>query len=95
MLQAFGALLQSRKFWVGTLTIAAVLAGAVGFEKGYITSATAFVAFVVSVTTTGLGVIGGIAGEDMAQKRARMSAATLEAIAEPVKLADAPKDGAK
>ena len=69
MLQTFATLAQSRKFWVGTLTIAAVVAGTVALAKGMITTA-GFVPFVSSVTAVGLASIGSIAWEDSAKKSA-------------------------
>ena len=61
------ALLSSRKFWVGLLTIAATV-GAVVLRVTDKIPSDALVPTIVAITATGLGVIGSIAWEDAALK---------------------------
>ncbi len=61
------ALLSSRKFWVGTLSLAGVAAAVTLRALGLI-PADALVPTIVAVTTTALGFIGATAYEDAAEK---------------------------
>jgi hypothetical protein len=63
MLKTWSALLSSRKFWTGTITVAAVI-GAVALRATGKIPADALVPTIVAITATALGVIGGIAWED-------------------------------
>jgi hypothetical protein len=69
MVNTFSALLSSRKFWVGTLTVIATL-GAVLLRSLDKIPADALLPTIGAVTTLGLGVIGSIAWEDAALKTA-------------------------
>jgi len=68
------ALLTSRKFWIGTMSVAATL-GAVLLRALNKIPADALVPTMAAITATGLGVIGSIAWEDAASKGAGGSAA--------------------
>jgi uncharacterized membrane protein len=85
-MNTFSALMQSRKFWVASITVLAIIAATVAMAMGKIAPA-GFVPFVASVTTIGLGTIGSIAWEDSAQK----SATTV--LSAPVTLDSTKKDG--
>jgi hypothetical protein len=67
-------LFSSRKFWIGTLTIAATL-GAVFLRATGKLPADALVPTIGAITSVGLSVIGSIAWEDSASKGAGGSAA--------------------
>lgn len=68
-MSTLSALLGSRKFWVGTLTIAATV-GAVVLRVVDKIPADALVPTIAAITATGLTVIGSIAWEDAAAKGA-------------------------
>lgn len=63
MLQTFGALAQSRKFWILVFAVLAIVAGTVALATGRITS-DGFVPFVTSVTALGGIAISAVAWED-------------------------------
>lgn len=68
------ALLTSRKFWTGTLSMAAVFA-AVLLRSLNLIPADALIPTIVAITTTALGFIGATAWEDVADKKANAPAA--------------------
>jgi len=67
MLNSWKLLLQSRKFWVGTITVLAVFASVYLRAAGKI-PADALIPTIAAITSTALGLIGGIAWEDVANK---------------------------
>lgn len=69
MTTAWALLFASRKFWVGFLTIVSVIAVVVLRVTDKIPG-DALVPTLSAVTALGLGVIGSIAWEDVAEKRA-------------------------
>lgn len=68
MLAAWSALFSSRKFWVGTITVAAVI-GAVVLRALDKVPADALVPTITAMTAAALGVIGSIAWEDTSKKK--------------------------
>ena len=77
MKNAWSLLLASRKFWMGLLTIVAVVSSVVLRALDKI-PADALLPTISAITAVGLGIIGSIAWEDAASKRASASrAATL------------------
>lgn len=67
MKNAWVALLSSRKWWVGTLTVGAVIAATTLVALGKLPAAQ-LVPTIAAITATGMGVIGAIAWEDVASK---------------------------
>lgn len=82
------ALLSSRKFWVGTITVAAVL-GAVALRATGKIPADALVATVTSLTTVAMSVIGSIAWEDAS------ASAAVAPVTTPLPLASPPPSDAQ
>lgn len=62
-------LLSSRKFWTGTISMAAVFA-AVFLRSMNLIPSEALIPTIVAITSTGLGFIATTAWEDVADKRA-------------------------
>ncbi len=79
MIDSWKALFASRKFWIGTLTIIAIIAAVLLVSLGKIDSAS-LVPTIVSITTTGVAVIGTIAWEDTAQARVNTAKANSESV---------------
>lgn len=75
MKQTWQTLLSSRKFWVGTITVAAVL-GAVFLRSTGKIPADALIPTVTSLTAVAMSVIGSIAWEDAATSASTGSAET-------------------
>ncbi len=69
MKDTLAALLSSRKFWVGTISMAAVFA-AVFLRSLQLIPADALIPTIVAITTTGLGFVGATSWEDVATKNA-------------------------
>lgn len=63
------ALFSSRKFWTGTISLAAVFA-AVLLRSLNLIPADALIPTIVAITTTALGFIGATAWEDVAASKA-------------------------
>ncbi len=79
MIDSWKALFASRKFWIGTLTIIAIVAAVLLVSLGKIESAS-LVPTIVSITTTGVAVIGTIAWEDTAQARVTAAKTNSESV---------------
>jgi len=69
MVDTWKALLSSRKFWVGTVSVAAIAAAVTLVSLGKLPES-ALLPTISAITTMGLSVIGSIAWEDAAAKRA-------------------------
>ena len=70
MLDTMKALASSRKFWVGTITVLAI-AGAVLLVALGKLDAAQLTATIAGITAVGITVIGSIAWEDTAEKKAK------------------------
>lgn len=67
-MSAIALLFASRKFWVGTITVLAIVVGSVLVSMGKI-DATLLVVTIAGIAGTGMTLIGSIAWEDAAEKR--------------------------
>ena len=76
------ALLASRKFWTGTISLTAVFAAVLLRSLGLI-PADALIPTIVAITTTALGFIGATAWEDVAASNAE-GKANAPALPSPV-----------
>ncbi len=74
MNQALVGLLQSRKFWTGSISMAAVFAAVILCALKLIPESS-LIPTISAITATGLGFIGATAWEDVADKKANTPAA--------------------
>src|SRR5882724_8915716 len=79
MFATWGLLLQSRKFWTGTLTIVGVLGAVLMVALGKVDAAH-LVPTIMAITATGLTLIGTTAWEDTSKTKANAQINAAEAL---------------
>lgn len=82
MLNTFGVLAQSRKFWILTFAVLAIVAGTIALATGRIT-VDGFVPFVTSITALGGISISAIAWEDGKKKGTPPTPVGVELVSPP------------
>lgn len=85
MIATWGLLLQSRKFWIGAITIAAIL-GAVGLVALGKLDQSALVTTISAIAGLGIATIGSIAWEDTAKTAANSASANSKSLMDTVSM---------